>query len=127
MNVLRRVLSGDADNFPARAVEAGDLPNVEAMLRRKPRLVDARLGKYDETPLHCASRVGQLEIARVLLKSGASIEARDGLGGTALHRAAYNGHDRIVELLVTSGAVVDVKGRPFRADSSVFRRRKGPR
>jgi ankyrin repeat protein len=44
---------------------------------------------------------------RELLARGASIDARDRNGGTALAHAAYWGHARVVDELIRSGASID--------------------
>jgi hypothetical protein len=112
MNIFRRIFSGGSQSF-CRSVETGDLARVGVMIKKNPGLVSVRCGKYDETPLHYASRIGHVEIAKLLLENGASVESKDGLDGTPLHRAAYNGHKNIVQLLINSGAKVDVEGDRF--------------
>jgi hypothetical protein len=58
-----------------------------------------------ETPLHIAASYSAEGIARVLLKYGSDVNARDHLGSTALHMAAsLNDHGRIVQLLLHKGA-----------------------
>ena len=47
----------------------------------------------------------------MLLTMNADINDRTKVGGaTPLHRAAYNGHNKLVELLLAKGANVNVKG-----------------
>ena len=61
------------------------------------------------TPLHLAMVSGQLEAARLLLKSGANLEARaaDDYRGTPLHWAAFVGRLDAVEFLIEAGANVN--------------------
>ena len=66
--------------------------------------IDIR-NKYGVTPLMC---VVHEDIARILLGRKASIDAKDGKGNTALHAAAAQGLDAIVDLLLKNGAIVDV-------------------
>ena len=64
---------------------------------------------------HVACGRGRLEIAQLLLKAGASKDARGGLvGTTALMEAARNGHMEIVQLLLQAGAEKDLKSRKGR-------------
>lgn len=56
------------------------------------------------TPLHSAAAARQLEIARWLVERGASVDARQHGGYTALHAAAQNGDLPLVELLLAHGA-----------------------
>ena len=56
------------------------------------------------TPLHNASRDGDLDEVRRLLEAGADIEARDNEGETPLHDACWNGHLEIARLLLDRGA-----------------------
>lgn len=54
---------------------------------------------------------GDLEGIKEELDSGTSVNFRDIDGRTALHVAACQGHNDVVELLLRSGAQVDVKDR----------------
>lgn len=45
----------------------------------------------------------------ILMKSGAEVDARDGMGRTALHLAAERGHATIVHLLMEAGADVHLR------------------
>jgi hypothetical protein len=74
----------------ARAI---DLPSVDNASRREP-------------PLITASRMGQLEAAALLVTHGASTEARDGQGRTALWHAVREEQDGVVEMLIHAGAKV---------------------
>lgn len=52
------------------------------------------------TVLHEAASGGFTEIADILLKHGASIDAQDGLGRTALHTSCAYGHIKTMRLLI---------------------------
>jgi hypothetical protein len=49
-------------------------------------------------PLACG-RAGHVDCVRLLLQSGAAVDAATKGGGTSLHRAAFAGHLEVVELL----------------------------
>ena len=53
-----------------------------------------------------------MEQVRALLAAGANINARDSLGATALHDAAWTGKREIAALLIAHGA--DVNAPPSR-------------
>jgi ankyrin repeat protein len=55
---------------------------------------------FDVTPLHLACDFGQHEMAKALLRRGASRLARDSDGRTPLHDAAFSGNLRCVILLL---------------------------
>ena len=55
---------------------------------------------FNVTPLHSACAMGQHEMAKALLRRGASRMARNSLGWTPLHVAALEGHLRCVIVLV---------------------------
>ena len=65
------------------------------------------------TPLHLAVAAGQLAAARLLLNSGANIEARaaDEHHGTPLHWAAFVGNLAGVKFLISQGADVTVRDK----------------
>lgn len=61
------------------------------------------------TALHEASYWGKNDMAELLIKNGAHIEARSQTGSSPLATAAGTRHPTIVELLVAHGADVDAK------------------
>ncbi|HET7832320.1 MAG TPA: ankyrin repeat domain-containing protein [Gallionella sp.] len=66
-------------------------------------------GAVDDTPLHIASRKGELEDIQVLLDSGADINISGDLGNTPLHQAAMCGKVEVVKKLLSCGANSDLK------------------
>lgn len=61
------------------------------------------------TALHYAARNNNFEICKELLENNASVNAVTKSGrATPLHRASTQGHVKIVELLLKSGADVDL-------------------
>ena len=61
--------------------------------------------------LHCASRFGDLDIAKYLLDACADVTVADDYGSTPLHGAARNGHEALAQLLVDRGADVSAADR----------------
>ena len=57
------------------AIEAGDGPTVEELLRKHPELVNSP--DWTPPPLHCAVLWNQPKVAEILLNNGADIETRD--------------------------------------------------
>ncbi len=79
----------------------------------EPALVLAPVGGWDtgkfglDRDLIEAVKRGRVAIVHAFLAKGASADARDDKGGTALHWAAARGEDSIVELLIAQGAAID--------------------
>ena len=77
-------------------------------------LTDARFAKINRingvepefklTPLHLAVIFGKYELAQKLIEEGAKVESEDANGWTALHHAKVLGDERVIALLVASGA-----------------------
>jgi uncharacterized protein len=63
------------------------------------------------TPLIQAATDNRLELAKLLLESGANVDAQDRLGKSALHYAAQEYHCEMARLLLASGASVDVQDK----------------
>jgi ankyrin repeat protein len=59
---------------------------------------------FGDTPLHIVAIWGDVEAARVLIASGAEIDARGEDDFTPLHNAVEQGHTEVVELLLDAGA-----------------------
>ncbi|VAW74041.1 hypothetical protein MNBD_GAMMA12-2727 [hydrothermal vent metagenome] len=95
------------------AASQGDLVAVKLQLKKSPDLNGRdRLGM---TALDWSSRLGHIQMATLLLKQGADVDAISG-GGTALVHAASRGHIAMVKLLLKHGAKVNVN--PSRKGSS---------
>lgn len=64
---------------------------------------------YGVTALHEAAEWGSVELAHLLIKAGADVEAVDEGGITVLHKAVMNymGSTHIVELLLAHGVDID--------------------
>jgi uncharacterized protein len=61
------------------------------------------------TWLHVAASIGQLDIAKYLVETGADVNAYGGTaGGGPLHRAASDGHLEVARYLIGQGAALDV-------------------
>jgi len=94
------------------AAKRGKVAKVEALLEKKPTLLESRKGKYanrwtntrDNTPLHIAAVYGRPKVVELLLQKGATVDARNGGGYTPLHFSAMNKHREVAELLLAKGA-----------------------
>ncbi len=88
------------------AAARGDLDEVKRLAEKEGR-ADIE-DQYHETALHRAAWGGSLEVARFLtLEMDADVNAATPFGKTPLHRAAVQGHLKIVELLIKCGASVE--------------------
>ena len=90
-----------------RAVTSKNLPWVQDLIDWKVNV--NTLNAKKNTPLHMASYFGCVEIAKILLDNGASVDARTLEGQTALHFASQKGHLEIVKLIIAKGAEIDEK------------------
>ena len=71
--------------------------------------VNLRDRRFGITPLAWAALAGHAEIAELLLRSGAGVNAKNRDDGTALHGAAFFGRVEVAELLLKNGANTDAK------------------
>lgn len=58
----------------------------------------------DQTPLHCAARMGHKELVKLLLEHKASPDSATTAGHTPLHIAAREGHVQTIRILLDAGA-----------------------
>lgn len=63
------------------------------------------------TGLLIAAMNGNLQIAAILIKGGAKVDARDRLGDTPLYYAVERNHVEMAQLLLDVGATVDMQNR----------------
>ncbi|MDJ0466573.1 ankyrin repeat domain-containing protein [Streptomyces sp. H27-C3] len=98
------------------AVTAGNIESVRSQLASGAD-VDSRYPfvngfNDDHTPLLVASRDGHTDIVRELLAAGADVNATEPtFGAVPLHKAVYNGHADITEVLVATERVdLDFQG-----------------
>jgi ankyrin repeat protein len=89
-----------------RAIQEGDAEAVGRLATTDTANVP---GEGGITPLMLASRLGRREIVATLLAAGASVDATDERGYTALFHACHDpeadrGHPEVVELLIAAGA-----------------------
>jgi ankyrin repeat protein len=91
----------------------GNLSELEDLLALGIHNIN-EIDNYGHTPLQYAAESGCLEIVKLLLKHGASINDGGRGTGTALHYASRNNHLEIVRELIKQGADVndrDIFGR----------------
>lgn len=87
------------------AVIVGNEELVDAILENDAE-VNAQ-GSFGMTPLHLAALHNKVAIARKLIEKGADVDAaRDSLLPTALHIAAHEGNEEMVELLLQCKAKI---------------------
>jgi len=82
---------------------------VRELLQENPELTNMR--RSGSTALHLAARLGNLELARLLLGRGAQLEAQtETTGSTPLKLAVFFAHIDMVKLLLEEGADIDNPG-----------------
>lgn len=60
--------------------------------------------QHGETALHICASEGFTKLVRILLESGADVNAQNSAGNTALHLSSSNNHLKVAKVLVESGA-----------------------
>lgn len=79
-----------------------------------------------EMPLHVAAVSGDVAIAKLLLASGADLDAQDDLGKTALYICAEKGHETLAKYLIDSRADLFRYANTGKSCLDVARRAKRP-
>jgi len=108
----------DFQKSACHAAMVGDVGRLETILDRHPEQLhlDGRTTQVHPAsssgyaPLIYASRAGQVEAVKLLLRRGAQVDRQTTeMRSTALHRAAVAGHAEVVRLLVEAGADVSIR------------------
>ncbi len=84
------------------AARVGDIEAIERHLASG-LAVDANDPERGGTPLMWAAVTGRAEAIELLIWRGADVNAVDRDGGTALHAAAFLGHEKAVDMLMRNG------------------------
>jgi len=96
-----------AETDLGRAVLSGEIAEVRVSLEKGAN-VNEKDSQFGTTPLHMAAFYGRTEIAKLLLRSKADINAVDNEGETPLLAALANNQKEMGELLINRGAKVNV-------------------
>lgn len=104
--ILGVLLGAGAAVGPDDVAHAAQYGRVDLVTPLLGRGIELDRGPMDETPLRVAAARGALEVAALLLDSGA-LPHVEGLRGQALHDASRHGHDAVVGLLLDRGAPID--------------------
>lgn len=99
-----------------KAAKTDDRVSVKELIALDKSLLNAR-DKDGSTPLHCAVWKGHQEVVKLLLDSGAEVNAHnenDHWGTTPLHAAAHANQAAIARMLIDHGADVNAKDREGR-------------
>ncbi len=86
------------------ACAAGNVAQVEALVRADPANLSLADVVYGGTPLHWAVSGGQGAVVMLLIRLGAPLDERNLAGLTPLHGAAMKDQVALVQLLLTAGA-----------------------
>ena len=105
-------ISGDRATPLFLAAENGHTRVIELLLDAGADIHGAEGSRRREYPLHAASAGGHLETIDLLLMAGADVDAvgsyTQQAHGTALHLAIRNRNDKVVQLLLSRGAKLEV-------------------
>lgn len=115
LNILQSKARSDQALLPVydvlklhQAIKKGDVKAVTSMVQNGVDIHDQDEILDGLTPLHTAARYGQDEIAKLLIKAGANINAQNKEHTTPLLVAIDRGHTNIVKLLLGELCLTDV-------------------
>lgn len=85
------------------AFRNGDLEELQKLLENRDGKINVNLyDKEGQTPLHIGAMKGDLKLVKLLVKNGADTKLANRDGWSALHIAAYGGHQDIILYLVAA-------------------------
>jgi ankyrin repeat protein len=89
------------------ACQSGEAHIVSLLLDDGVPVEGIKVWEYSVSPLHHASRRNKENVARLLIKRGADVNARNRDGQGPLYEAVYHGHHQMVRLLLDNGANIN--------------------
>lgn len=118
--VENQALKGSLEEEFIKAVESGDLKNVDSLIAQGICLETRN--SENMTALMIVSKNGDADIAKRLIDAGAHVGAVDAYDCTALFYAAEGGCVEIVDLLIAHGAAKGLKNFGDLLVSAVFKK-----
>jgi ankyrin repeat protein len=100
-----------SDGFTALGLASffGHLSLVKVLLDKGANPNIASNNQYKVAPIHSACAISNFEIAELLIRHRADVNAKQMQGVTPLHSAAHNGQTKLSELLIDNGAEINAK------------------
>jgi len=96
----------------------GHLSIVKLLLDKGANPNIAANNQFKVAPIHSACAISNFEIAKLLIKSGADVNAKQMQDFTPLHSAAHNGQTELAQLLIDNG--VDINARTANGETPLF-------
>ena len=87
----------------------GHIDIVKSLLSKGANPNIAANNQFQVAPIHSACAISNYEIAEILIKNGADVNAKQMRGVTPLHSAAHNGQTKLAKLLIDNGADINAK------------------
>ena len=87
----------------------GYLSPVKLLLDKGANPNIASNNQFKVAPIHSACAISNFDIAALLIRHGADVNAKQMQGVTALHSAAHNGQTKLSKLLIDNGADINAK------------------
>jgi len=126
-------LAAEVNNLDAikALVEGGADPNLATVNGMTPLILASGGGTDEQRPRPLDERAMAVNTARYLVEHGANVNATGDFGWTALHMAAYQGLNDVIEYLISKGAkteVFDELGQtPLSASMAILTQEAGAR
>jgi ankyrin repeat protein len=99
------------DGFTALGLASffGHFTVVNQLLDKGANPNTASNNPFKVAPIHSACAISAVELAELLIKHGANVNAKQMQGVTPLHSAAHNGQTKLTKLLIDHGADLNAK------------------
>lgn len=103
--------SFSSDGFTALGLASffGHFTVVNQLLDKGANPNTASNNSFKVAPIHSACAISAVELAELLIKYGANVNAKQMQGVTPLHSAAHNGQTKLTKLLIDHGADLHAK------------------
>jgi ankyrin repeat protein len=114
VSTKERLVGKELNDAIYKVVEDGNVSGLRELLETYDDVTERNITSIGWKALHVSSRYGHVDVAKLLIQSGADVKAVDMVGQTSLHVSSRYGHIDVAKLLTQNGVDVNAVTKTHR-------------